>query len=116
MNGIATEQTQGVVSRAQFGQTLSISHPLRKLTISGEIWHFSQPFEHSNALGNLWAVKLLPAAVRGNLSTRSPRSSRSRRTQVPGGAKGRLSVSAPQLELPREDIRGENRERGNGCP
>jgi hypothetical protein len=107
-NGIVAEQTQDGVRRAQFGQTLSISHPLRKLTISGEIWHFSQPFEHSNALGNLWAVKLLPAAVRGNLSTRSPRSSRSRRTQVPG---------APlKLELPREDTRGENRERGNGCP
>jgi hypothetical protein len=56
MNGIVTEQAQDGVGRAQFGQTLSISHPLRKLTISGEIWHFSQPFEHGNAVGNLWAV------------------------------------------------------------
>jgi hypothetical protein len=56
MNGIVTEQAQDGVRRAQLGQTLSISHPLRKLTISGEIWHFSQPFEHGNAVGNLWAV------------------------------------------------------------
>lgn len=55
-NGIFAEQNQGQVRRGQFGQTLSISHPLGKLTISGEVWHFSQPFQHGNALGNLWAV------------------------------------------------------------
>jgi hypothetical protein len=55
-NGIVAEQVQGEVRRAQFGQTLSISHPIGKLTISGEIWHFSQPFERGNAVGNLWAV------------------------------------------------------------
>jgi hypothetical protein len=55
-NGIVAEQAQDGVRRAQFGQTLSVSHQLRKLTISEEIWHFSQPFEHGNALGNLWAV------------------------------------------------------------
>jgi hypothetical protein len=55
-NGIVAEQIQGEVRRAQFGQTLSVSHPIWKLTISGEIWHFSQPFEHGNAVGNLWAV------------------------------------------------------------
>jgi len=64
MNGIVAEQAQDGVRRAQFGQTLSISHPIRKLTISGEIWHFSQPFEHGNALGNLWAVSY---PVRKNL-------------------------------------------------
>jgi hypothetical protein len=64
MNGIVTEQAQDGIRRAQFGQTISISHPLRKLTISGEIWHFSQPFEHSNAVGNLWAVSY---PVRKNL-------------------------------------------------
>src|SRR5579864_6393260 len=64
MNGIVAEQAQDGVRRAQFGQTLSISHPLRKLTISGELWHFSQPFERSNALGNLWAVSY---PVRKNL-------------------------------------------------
>jgi hypothetical protein len=45
------------VRRAQFGQTLSVSHPLRgKWGLSGEIWHFTQPFLHGHAVGNLWAV------------------------------------------------------------
>src|ERR1700688_1624994 len=52
-NGILTEQVQGTIRRAQFGQTLSISHSLGKFTISGEVWHFSQPFEKSNTAGNL---------------------------------------------------------------
>jgi hypothetical protein len=55
-NGIITEQIQGPIHRAQFGQTLSVSHPVGKFTISGEIWHFSQPLDHGNAVGNLWAV------------------------------------------------------------
>jgi hypothetical protein len=45
------------VRRAQFGQSLTISHPIhRKFALSGEIWHFTQPFLHANAVGNLWAV------------------------------------------------------------
>jgi hypothetical protein len=63
-NGIFAEQLQGAVRRAQFGQTLSISHSLGKFTISGEVWHFSQPFEKGNTVGNLWAVS---RAVRKNL-------------------------------------------------
>ena len=63
-NGILAEQVQGDVRRAQFGQTLSISHSLGKFTISGEVWHFSQPFENGNAVGNLWAVS---RALRENL-------------------------------------------------
>jgi hypothetical protein len=63
-NFIVTEQTQGGVRRAQFGQTLSISHPFKKFTISGEIWHFTQPYLRSNAVGNLWAVSY---ALRRNL-------------------------------------------------
>jgi hypothetical protein len=63
-NGIIAEQVQGDVRRSQFGQTLSISHALGKFTISGEIWHFSQPFEHGNAVANLWAVSY---PVRNNL-------------------------------------------------
>jgi hypothetical protein len=55
-NGIISEQIEANVHRVQYGQTLSISHPIRKFTISGEIWHFSQPFMDSNAVGNLWAV------------------------------------------------------------
>lgn len=63
-NGIVTQQREDRVRRAQFGQTLSISHPLKKFTISGEIWHFSQPFLQSNALGLLTAVSY---PVRKNL-------------------------------------------------
>ena len=63
-NGIVAEQLHGAIRRAQFGQTLSISHPLGKFTISGEVWHFSQPFEKGNTVGNLWAVS---RALRKNL-------------------------------------------------
>ena len=55
-NAVFNEQLEGGVHRLQFGQTLSISHSLRKgFGLSGEIWHFTQPFLHSNAVGNLWA-------------------------------------------------------------
>jgi hypothetical protein len=56
LNGIANEQTQGKLRRAQFGQTLSVSHPVGRFTVAGEIWHFSQPLTGGNAVGNLWAV------------------------------------------------------------
>jgi hypothetical protein len=56
VNGIFAEQAQGVVRRGQFGQTLSISHPLGPLTVAGELWHFTQPLTNGNAVGNLWAV------------------------------------------------------------
>jgi hypothetical protein len=55
-NFIVNEQTEFGVRRAQLAQTLSISHPIKRFTISGEIWHFSQPYFNSNAIGNLWAV------------------------------------------------------------
>ena len=56
-NAIFTELVQEPVRRAQFGQTLSISHSLPgRFSLSGEIWHFTQPFLHGNAIGNLWAV------------------------------------------------------------
>jgi hypothetical protein len=55
-NFIITEQTEFGTRRAQIAQTLSISHPLKKFTISGEIWHFTQPYFNSNAVGNLWAL------------------------------------------------------------
>jgi len=55
-NLIVTEQTQNGARRAQFGQTLSISHAVKKFTISGELWHFTQPYLRSNAVGNLWAI------------------------------------------------------------
>jgi hypothetical protein len=53
-NFIVTEETESGARRAQYAQTLSVSHPLKKFTISGEIWHFTQPFFASNAVGTLW--------------------------------------------------------------
>src|ERR1019366_812850 len=56
-NYLFNEVVNGAVRRAQFGQTLSVSHSLyKKLGISGEIWHFTQPFLRSNTVGNLWAL------------------------------------------------------------
>jgi hypothetical protein len=64
-NALFNEQTGGAVSRGQFGQTLSISHHLvGKFLLSGEIWHFTQPFIRSNTVGNLWALSY---AARNNL-------------------------------------------------
>ena len=51
------EVENGPVRRGQFGQSLSVSHPLTtKFGLSGEIWHFTQPFIRGNAIGNLWAL------------------------------------------------------------
>jgi hypothetical protein len=45
------------IRRGQFGQSLSLSHPLtERFVLSGEIWHFTQPFLRGNAVGNLWAL------------------------------------------------------------
>jgi len=56
-NAMLNELVQGNVRRAQFGQSLSISHSIKgKFSLSGEIWHFTQPFLRNNAVGNLWAV------------------------------------------------------------
>lgn len=63
-NGLFNEQTQSGVRRAQYGQTLSISHPLGPFVLAGEIWHFTQPLTNGNAVGNLWALSY---AARRNL-------------------------------------------------
>ena len=56
-NAAFNELSEGPVRRGQFGQTLSISHPIAgKFSLSGEIWHFTEPFLRSNAVGNLWAM------------------------------------------------------------
>jgi hypothetical protein len=56
-NFIFNEVIDSGIHRAQFGQTLSVSHSLpKKFGISGEIWHFTQPFLRGNAIGNLWAL------------------------------------------------------------
>ncbi len=71
-NYIVSEQLADPVRRAQFGQTLSVTHPLLsksfdgKLSLTGELWHFTQPLvdstrdgaasRRSNAVGILWAL------------------------------------------------------------
>ncbi len=56
-----TELVQESVRRAQFGQTLSVSYPItQKFELTGELWHFTQPFLQSNAIGNLWALSYAP--------------------------------------------------------
>jgi hypothetical protein len=55
-NAMFNEAVDGAERRTQYGQSLSISHPIAgKFAIAGEIWHFTQPFLHGNAVGNLWA-------------------------------------------------------------
>ncbi len=56
-NAFFNDLSDGRAHRAQFGQTLSISHQLsEKFSLTGELWHFTQPFLHGNALGNLWSL------------------------------------------------------------
>jgi hypothetical protein len=56
-NAMLNENTAGIVHRVQFAQSLTISHPLGgRFGLSGEIWHFTQPFLSGNAVGNLWAL------------------------------------------------------------
>ena len=64
INGIIAEQTGDRVRRAQFGQTLSVSHAFGRYTVAGELWHFTQPLTDGNCVGNLWALSY---ALRGNL-------------------------------------------------
>jgi hypothetical protein len=55
-NYLFNEQIEDAVHRVQFGQTLSLAHPLRgKLAFTTEIWHFTQPFLNSDAVGLLMA-------------------------------------------------------------
>ena len=62
-NAMFNRMMQNGVSRPQFGQTLSVSHPLSKqFSLSGELWHFTQPFLHGRAVGNLWALGYTPQA------------------------------------------------------
>ena len=53
-NYIFNEQIDNAVRRAQFGQTLSVAHPVAgKLAWTGELWHFTQPFLQGHAAGFL---------------------------------------------------------------
>lgn len=53
-NYFFNEQIESSVRRGQFGQTLSVSHPVAgKLSWTGELWHFTQPFLGGHAAGFL---------------------------------------------------------------
>jgi hypothetical protein len=57
VNAMLNEVIEGTTHRAQSGQSLTISHSMgKRFAISGEIWHFTQPFLRSNTVGTLWAV------------------------------------------------------------
>ena len=84
-NYIVSEQTLpeapgATLRRAQFGQTICISHPLfptrtgSRLTVSGELWHATQPLpttdRHNNPVARANVVGALAAlsyAIRPNL-------------------------------------------------
>jgi len=56
-NGYFNELVNVADHRPQFGESLSISHALKgKFGLTGELWHFTQPYIHGRAAGNLWAV------------------------------------------------------------
>jgi hypothetical protein len=56
VNAMFNEAVEGASRRAQFGQTLSVSHDLvGNFSLSGEVSRFTQPFLHGNAVQNLWA-------------------------------------------------------------
>jgi hypothetical protein len=60
-NALFNEQIQDGRHRAQFGQTLSISHGLpHKLGLGGELWHFTQPFQNGHAAGFLFGPTYAP--------------------------------------------------------
>ena len=61
VNAMFTEQIENAVRRAQFGQTISMSHQLpHKLGLGGELWHFTQPFQNGNAVGFLFGPTYTP--------------------------------------------------------
>ena len=80
-NYLCNEAVGDRVRRAQFGQTLSVSHPLGdRFGVSGEVWHFTQPFLAGDAVGNLWALNynakknlVLDAAFNRGLTSTSTR-------------------------------------------
>jgi hypothetical protein len=66
VNGLLMEQQDDTTGarRLQFAQTLSVSHPIGRFTVSGELWHFAQPLTRSDAIGNLWCTSY---SIRKNL-------------------------------------------------
>jgi hypothetical protein len=60
-NALFNEQIENARHRAQFGQTLSISHALpHRFGLGGELWHFTQPFQNGHAAGFLFGPTYTP--------------------------------------------------------
>jgi len=60
-NAMFNEQIADARHRAQFGQTISISHGLpHKFGVGGELWHFTQPFQNGHAAGFLFGPTYTP--------------------------------------------------------
>ena len=60
-NFIVNEQNTGTTRRAQLGQTLLLTHNFTpRFALAAEIWHFTQPLSHGNAIGNLWTIGYTP--------------------------------------------------------
>jgi hypothetical protein len=55
-NFILTRQHDDTQHRTQNGQTLSVAHPIKSLTLAVEIWRFSQPLQDSSCAGLLIAL------------------------------------------------------------
>jgi hypothetical protein len=61
LNGFANRVKDARVRRLQTGQSLSVSHDLRKpFGLTGEIWHFTQPLQNGRTVGTLWALTYSP--------------------------------------------------------
>ena len=61
INAMFNQLSEGNVRRGQFGQTISIAHPLKgKFSLGVELWHFTQPFLRGNTVGNLWTLGYAP--------------------------------------------------------
>ena len=64
LNGFFNRMKQAPVSRLQTGESLSFSHDVRKpFGLTGEIWHFTQPFQPGRAVGTLWALTYTPRKI-----------------------------------------------------
>ncbi len=60
-NIFANDVKQGRTHRGQFGQSLSISHPLSaRFQLTGELYHFTQPFVRGHAADSLLALAFSP--------------------------------------------------------
>lgn len=56
-NFIVNQVNNGSVRRAQLGQAIAITRNITpKLSVTGEIWHFAQPFTSTHAVGNIYAA------------------------------------------------------------